>query len=83
MKVYDKFGRAENSVNFRYGELEPYMIDEASDSVTYICYTDDAERAIKRITEIDNITTIEIGFGAWDDRADLTNYGPINKEIDA
>ena len=77
----DKFGQDSTSYGYRYMELEPYIVDEATAGVTYICYTNDAQRAIKRITEANSVTTIEIGYGAWADRASLTNYRPINEEI--
>lgn len=50
-KTRDKYGRVYPSAGYRNGELEPYIVEEAGDGVTYICYTDAARRAIRRITE--------------------------------
>ncbi|MBQ9501783.1 MAG: hypothetical protein IJU70_06480 [Lentisphaeria bacterium] len=79
----DKYGRKENSLYFRQGELEPYIVEERS-GVTYICYTDEPQRAIRRITETtsEGVTTtvIEIAYGAWADRTTLT-YRPVNSEL--
>lgn len=79
----DKYGRRESSLYFRMGELEPYIVEESS-GVTYICYTNDAQRAIRRITESASggvtTTTIEVAWGAWADRATLT-YRPVNSEL--
>lgn len=81
-RCVDKFGRVNGSVGYRNGELEPYIVDQATAGVTYICYTNDALRAIRRITEAADTITIEVGYGAWPDRATLTNYTPVNNDID-
>ena len=79
----DKFGRRESSLYFRMGELEPYIIEERS-GVTYICYDDKPQRAVRRITETSSggvtTTTVEIAWGSWDDRETLT-YQPVNSEL--
>ena len=81
----DKYGRRESSLYFRMGELEPYIVEEDSNSgITYICYTGDPQRAIRRITERTSAgvttTTIEVAFGDWADRASLI-YQPVNSEL--
>ena len=79
----DKFGRREGSLYYRMGEMEPYIVEEKS-GVTYICYTDEPQRAIRRITESSsdgaNVTTIEVAYGAWADRETL-DYRPVNSEL--
>ncbi|MBR6240698.1 MAG: hypothetical protein IKQ82_04500 [Lentisphaeria bacterium] len=81
----DKFGRVFPSAGFKNGELEPYIIEEAGGGVTYICYTDDDNRAIRRITETEDngvtTTTVEIAFGAWADRATL-DYQCVNTDFE-
>ena len=83
----DKFGRRDVSAFFRDGELEPYIVEENSATgVTYICYTDEAMRAIRRVTETvsGDITTtkIEVAFGSWANRGSLT-YQPVNRDLGA
>lgn len=60
---------------------EPYIVDEATSGVVYLCYANTANRAIRRITTADSVTTIEWAYGAWADRATLT-YHPINETIE-
>lgn len=59
-------------------EPEPYIVDEATAGTVYLCYANTANRAIRRITTADGVTTIEWAYGAWADRATLT-YKPINE----
>lgn len=82
--IYDHWGNRESSVNFigsRVRDPEPYVIDEATAGTTFICYADTPNRAIRRITEADGITTVEWAYGAWEERASL-NYVPINETVE-
>ena len=84
-QIYDKFGRAQERINFKFGEQDPYIVEEDSATgITYICYDDGALRAIRRITEVvagaTTTTTIEVAYGAWADRETLT-YQPINQDL--
>ena len=80
----DKFGQDSTSYGYRYMELEPYIVDEATDGVTYICYTNEPIRAIRRVHKTQSggvkTTTVENAVGAWEDRASLTYY-PVNEAI--
>lgn len=84
-KIFDNFGRSIHFVSYRRGELEPYIVEEAGNGVTYICYDDGAKRAVRRITETtaNGVTTtvIEVAYGAWADRATL-DYHPVNDDIE-
>lgn len=55
-----------------------YIVDESTQNTKYMCFTDDDKRVIWRETK-DNSgnTTLEFGWGAWNDRTNLT-YVPIN-----
>lgn len=84
-RIYDKFGRPQEHIGYKWGEMEPYLVEENTDTgITYICYDDGVTRAIRKITEttVGNVTTtkIEIGYGAWANRASVT-YQPINKAL--
>ena len=76
---YDRFGRKAGYINPIEGAPEPYLIDAASSSTTYICYyeTGDGPRAIRRIVEVDGVTQICVGWGAWSARATI-DYYPVN-----
>ena len=69
----DAWGRPQYNSNFRNAANHPgaYKVDTATEGVCYICFSADAESAIQRIATADNVTTIEVGFGAWADRATL------------
>lgn len=57
--------------------VQYYLVDTATEGVTYRCYTNNASRLIERVTVATGLTTTEKAFGDWEDRADLT-YVPIN-----
>ena len=81
----DKYGRNAESFGYRNGDLEPYLIEEHVDTgVTYICYSDDASRVIRRIKVVTSgsttTTTVEAAFGSWSNRAALS-YQPVNREL--
>jgi len=54
-----------------------YLIDDQGSGVVYKCWHAHAKRVIWRETTTAGVTTLEFGYGAWDDRANLT-YAPIN-----
>lgn len=75
-KERDIYGRPRNA--FYWGQpAQAYMIDEADENTTYICFYDTAERMIHRIKKDGTVTTIERAWGAWENRASLS-YIPIN-----
>ncbi len=83
--ILDKYGRPENSAHFRFGEKEPYTIEEnTSTGTTFVCYDNSTNRVVKRIREttVGTVTTtiVELGYGTWANRATLT-YQPINSDL--
>ncbi len=84
MALYDEYGRISGTPNFgSHAEvLEPYLVDAATEGVTYICFADTAFRCVRRITQTNGITTTEFAMGAWPDRATLT-YHPVNTTLEA
>ena len=73
----DRFGRPAGTYNSINAEVEPYMVDKASANVTYIRYFDTDPCAVRRVTTEGSVTTIEVAYGSWSDRATLTYY-PVN-----
>ena len=67
------------------GNILTYLFGFAQvGTYTYLCYTNDPIRAIRRIHKTQSggvkTTTVENGVGAWEDRASLTYY-PVNEAI--
>lgn len=81
---YDRWGNRKRKAQYLFTpqyDLEAYIVDEATEGTTYICYSNAPKRAIRRITAADGVTTVEWSFGAWDDRASL-EYVPICNAIE-
>ena len=74
----DKWG--EPYVHVNHEIIEPYIVDKSTPGTKYICYFDTPQRIIRRITEDNDVTTLDFAWGAWDDRTTLT-YVPINSAI--
>ena len=84
---YDRYGGFQGTNPAPPLEKLPYMVKDVGGGVKYICYTpDDAngKRVIERVTEESSegttLTTIEHGYGEWDNPGDTTFY-PINEAI--
>ena len=78
--IYDSYGRKQWEAGF--GEpKESYMVDDPGTGRTYICYDGTPERVIRRITTAGSVTTIEYGFGAWENRESL-KYQNINEILE-
>ena len=71
--IIDPFGRPQNSA-FHGLLVEPLpYITVTEAGATYVCFYETPKRAVHRITN----GKVEVGFGAWDDRANL-QYHPVN-----
>ncbi len=77
--IYDDYGRPQDDPRFgsKSEVPEPYLVDTAAANVTYLCFSDAAERCIRRITRSGSLTTAEFAIGPWEERASLT-YLPVN-----
>ena len=74
---YDRYGRQAGQIDPLEGIPEPYLVDRVSAALTYICYYNTNPRAVRRITVVDTLTTVEVAYGDWDNRENLTYY-PVN-----
>ena len=84
---YDRYGGFQGTNPAPPLEKIPYMVNDVGGGVKYICYTPDDEngkRVIERVTESSSggatLTTIEHGYGEWENPGDITYY-PINQAI--
>lgn len=68
----DKFYRRNDQYEFGNPNWTTAQIDESSEGVTYMRATLDSPCVIRRISVVDNITTIEFAFGEWESRSTLT-----------
>ena len=73
--------RAGARFNTPAGKKRPYLIDEAGNGVTYVCYDNAPRRAIQKGVKTGNITTIAWAFGEWDNRANLTYTATLNETL--
>ena len=75
----DRYGNYQGEIDSAPGKPVPYIVSKEGE-YTYICYTNDALRLIQRVHEYSSggaqITVIENGYGAWEDRATLDYYPP-------
>ena len=81
----DCYGNRNDRVSDRFntprGKKRPYLVDEAGNGVTYVCFDNTPERAIQRSVKTGNITTIAWAFGAWDNRANLSYTATLNEPL--
>ena len=84
---YDRYGGYQGENPAPPIKKMPYMVKDAGGGVKYICYTpDDASgnRVVERVTEESSggatTTTIEHGYGSWENPGEITFY-PINEAI--
>ena len=79
--LIDAWGRPSYNPNYKNAANTPaaYQI-AASGNITYIRYSDSPKNAIRKITDNSGITTIEVAFGSWENRATL-EYQPVNKPL--
>jgi len=80
---YDRYGRPAGFIPTINNEVDPYLVDKASATVTYACFfeTGTAPRAIHRFVKAGTVTQVTVAWGAWSDRASLTYY-PINTYLE-
>lgn len=77
--LYDKFGRAQNTVMFQsLHEPAPYQVDTRADGTIFIRFYATTPCAVHRITTNGTVKTVEIAFGDWEQRETLT-YQPVNQ----
>ena len=79
--LIDQYGRPSWNCGFRNASNRPsaYKID-SQENVCYLKYDAETESAITRITTADGVSTVEIAFGNWNDRASLV-YQEVNKPL--
>ena len=63
------------------GKKRPYIVDEAGNGVTYVCFDNKPKRTIQRSIKTDNVTTITWAFGSWDDRATLNYTATLSETL--
>lgn len=80
---YDRYGRPAGYLNPINNEVDPYLVDKSSATVTYVCFyeTGTGPRAIHRIVKVGTVSQVTVAWGAWSDRASLTYY-PVNTYLE-
>ncbi len=77
-KLMNEFSGSMQKDNVFQMRLNAYKIDEASSTVTYICYqSGSGEIFIKKVSVSGNVTTIEYAYDTWANRA-TASYSAIN-----
>lgn len=76
----DCYGFEATSTFFRRKKLQPYRVAE-SGQTTYLCFDDNENRPIHRITKANGETVIEWAYGKWNERTTLF-YVPINQTLE-
>lgn len=81
--MIDCYGHPASSERFQRGDFrkKPYLVDKASESVTYVCFDGTAKRAIHRISVFGTVTEIKWAFGAWTNRASLNYSATLNDPV--
>lgn len=80
--LVDQFGRPSTHPYFKDASnpLAAYQIDDSTTGVTYIRYSADDECVVQKVSTADSVTTVEVAFGAWADRASLT-FQQVNEPL--
>ena len=78
---FDQFGRRSDASLFGAFPRNTYQVDEASESVIYLRYDGTNPCAVYRISVSGTVTTREVAWGNWADRASLS-YSPCNSTIE-
>jgi hypothetical protein len=76
----DQYGFEARSMFFQRKQLQPYRVVETA-SATFMCFGDEPQRPIHRITKNGTETVVEWAFGAWNDKETLA-YVPINQTLE-
>lgn len=80
--LIDQYGRPSTHPFYKDASnpLAAYQVDDATTGVTYVRFQADDECVIQRISTSDGVTSIEVAFGLWANRASLT-FQQVNEPL--
>ena len=82
-KVIDCYGNFSFSEKYQKTEKRAYIIDGASDTVTYVAFSSaNVPQPIHRITKTDTVTEIVWAVGLWANRANLDYVTDLNTSLE-
>lgn len=83
MKIWiDPYGRRRGSVNYRASNPVPCEVDETTEGVTYIRYGSNDVCPIMRVRTANGETTIDWAYGAWVNRASVSEWTAPDCDIE-
>ena len=78
---FDQFGRRSDCALFGAFARSTYQVDEVSENLIYLRFDSTNPCAVYKISKASTVTTREVAWGNWADRAALV-YSPCNSTIE-
>jgi len=78
---FDQFGRRSDCALFGAFPRNSYQVDEVSENLIYLRFDAQTPCAVYKIAKSGTVTTREVAWGNWADRAAL-QYFPCNSTIE-